>query len=241
MGRMPFVLLLALAVGLTACTNSTMPMPARDAPLAVTPLADGMRLAAGGRPLTTLGYLYRDTDGLRLVDGLSFSQGSAPMPLAPAAAQLWLDDQSIAPAQQAGQAAYGAVLARGRLDGPGRYGPGGRYGYRLADAQLQPVTPSETTIRALLDGLDPLRQRFVRLQGGLIVLPDSALLVERLEPGGAPATNARQIKLAAPLRDNALLRRLHATPTGAVRYGPVQIEGLWSGRLLAPLAIRPTT
>jgi hypothetical protein len=77
----------------------------------------------------------------------------------------------------------------------------------------------------------------VRLVGGLLAREDSALLVDRLGAGGLPEPKARQLKLGSPLRDRVLHQRLAGAPGGAVRFGQVQVEGIWRAGILTPLSI----
>ena len=139
----------------------------------------------------------------------------------------------------AGGTRYGIVVARGQLEGPGAYGPGGSYRYQMSGPHLQPLAPQETTVGALLDSAAAYEGRLVRIDGALLARSDSALLVDHLGSGGLPAPGARQIKLRGPLRDNALLGRLHAASGGAIHFGQVQVEGFWRGGALTPLSLLP--
>ncbi len=186
-------------------------------------------------------YLLIDANGARLVAGLSFSTGATPLPTDPPSRQVWLDpDDRLADivrrAQPSGDAQYLAVAVSGDLEGPGTFGPEGAFGYRMRAPTLTPLPWQETTV-ARLAGLPPAGQA-VRVTGALVASTGEAVLVEVLDPGGAPAPQARQVKLRAPVRDAALLARLTAAPGGAVRYGMVQVEGIWYDGALVPLGIR---
>lgn len=236
-----FLLVLLLA----ACSDAGAPvrLPASPTPLAFTPLGDALaRGAPASGDLITVGYIVVDAAGAWLTDGLSFSAGPTPQPLS-GADQVWLGPAAPsgldAGLRAAGTLRYAAVVARGKLDGPGAYGPGGRYRYQISAPQLQPLAAQETTVAALLDNSALYEGRLVRIAGSLLARSNSALLIDRLGPGGLPAPGARQIKLRGPLRDQALLNRLQVASGGAIHFGPVQIEGLWRGGALLPLSLLP--
>jgi hypothetical protein len=239
-------LLLALLL-LVACgeASSFPAIPPTPTPLVFTPLGDllGRNLPAAGVQVTTVGYVVTDDTGVRLLDGLSFSAGAVPQPLSDSARQIWLETESVQALggllQGAGAMRYAVVLARGRIEGPGGYGPNGGYGYRMRGAQLQTIAPEETSIATLIGAAAAYEGRLVRVTGGLLARSNSALLVEHLGPGGIPEANARQLKLHGPIRDQALLGRLKSMAGGAVHFGQVQVEGLWRGGQLTPLAILP--
>ncbi len=128
------------------------------------------------------------------------------------------------------------VLARGRLEGPGNYGPDGSYHYQMRGPQLQAIAPEETNIRTLSGNAAAYEGRIVRLTGALLAHSGSAVLVERLGAGGLPEEGARQLKLNGPIRDHKLLDQLKRTG-GGIYFGQVQIEGFWRGGQLTPLAI----
>ncbi len=241
-------ILLALML-LAACGEASVPPPPpTPTPLRFTPLAEALVLAAsapGGTDLTTAGYLVVDRMGARLVDGLSFSAGPIPQPLASLEEQIWLAADAANTLESrlypAGDLRYAVVLARGRLEGPGAYGPGGSYRYQLRDPSVQALAPQETTIAVLLESPAAYDGQLVRIVGALLARDDAALLVEQLGAGGLPAPGARQIKLRAPLRDRALVERLQSAGGGTVRFGQVQIEGFWRNGTLLPLAILPVS
>lgn len=236
---------LALVLLLVACSDAGAPArPATPTPLAFTPLTDALARGAPdpGVDLTTIGYVVVDGDGASLNDGLSFSAGPTPRPLSEPN-RVWLGagaaDSLGGALRTAGALRYTAAVARGRLVGPGAYGPGGRYRYQISAPQLQPLAPEETSIALLLDNPALYEGRLVRIAGSLLTRSSSALLVDHLGSGGIPAPGARQIKLRGPLRDQALLDRLPGGSSGGVRFGPVQIEGFWRGGALTPLSLSP--
>jgi hypothetical protein len=236
-----FVLLLARVL-LVACGSQAPGTSANitPTPLVVTPLADA--LGASGQ-VTTAGYLYIDGDGTRLVDSLSFSDGPTPRPLAEPAEQLWIDGDLSPRIQQAlrpsGPVRLAVVAAAGQLDGPGGFGPAGRYRYRLRDAQIQPLVPIETSVAALLDDRAVAEAGLVRINGFLLANDVSEVLIDRAGAGGIPERGARQIKLRVAHPDRALLAKLRQAPSGTLRYGQVQVEGIWRDRVLLPLSIVP--
>ncbi|MDW8213431.1 MAG: hypothetical protein RMJ55_07735 [Roseiflexaceae bacterium] len=223
---------------LTACTGGAPAATSVPAPTFL-PLD-----AALGAPILSApvgAYLLIDASGARLVAGLSFSGGATPAPADPPARQVWLDPGAIADdlvdrAQPAGNARYLAVAAAGVLEGPGAFGPDGAFGYRMRPRTITPLPWQETTVALL--ATTPATGQAVRVTGALIASQSEAVLVEALGPGGAPASQARQVKLRAPLRDAALLSRLTTAPGGAVRYGTVQVEGIWHDGVLVPMGMR---
>jgi hypothetical protein len=241
--RSPLIL---LAILLVACGDIISPptLPPTPTPLAFTPLSEllGRNMPLAGAAITTIGYVVDDEAGAHLLDGMSFSAGDTPQPLS-GTSRVWLGTEVVRSLggllQRAGGVRYAVVVARGRLEGPGVYGPDGSYRYQLSDPNLRTLTHEETSIPALLDNAAAYEGRLVRVAGGLLARKDSALLVEQLGAGGLPAPGTRQIKLHGPLHDDALLERLHHTSNGAIHFGQVQVEGFWRDGQLAPLAILP--
>lgn len=228
---------------LAACQEAPASQPPILTPSPATLILPGDLLRASPAPnaeVTTGGYLIDGADGAALFDGLTFEADGRPRPLATNAAPIWLGDSAASlrgVLRVAGSMRFGAVLARGRLEGPGAFGPAGQYRYRLTDVSLAPLAAVETTVGEVLDRPASYEGRLVRIVGGLLARDQSALLVDRLGVGGLPAPKARQIKLRTPLRDQALLDRLKGATGGAVRFGQVQIEGFMRGGGLAPIAI----
>lgn len=241
------VYVLLIVFLLAACSEVSAPAQVSPTPLPapVLPIADTLARGAppSGAESATVGYVVVDATGARLLDGLSFSAGATPQPLSGAAAQIWLDADAVGALtnalRTAGDIRYAAVLARGHLEGPAAYGPGGAYRYRLSSAQLRPLAPQDTTIAALLSNSATYDGQLVRVAGALLTRADSALLVDHVGSGGLPEAGARQLKLPGPLRDTALLARLRRAPAGSVRFGPVQVEGFWQNGALIPLALFP--
>jgi hypothetical protein len=213
--------------------------------LVFTPISDLQQLSlpVSGASIATVGYVIVTDSGALLIDGLTFSEGATPQPLSNASIQIWLGGEIVRSLggllQRAGSVRYAVVLARGRLEGPGLFGPGGSYRYRLSEPRLQTLAPEETSIAVLLDNSHAYEGRIVRVVGGLLARPDAALLVERLGPGGLPEPAVRQLKLRGPLRDRALLARLKRAENSSVYFGQVQVEGVWRGGQLTPLAFLP--
>jgi hypothetical protein len=237
------ILLLLLLV---ACSSDARPSaPATPTPLAFMLLSDVLNGQAGrqGNQLTTAGYLYADSSGFRLVDGITVSNAATPQPLSEAADQIWIGDTVPDSIQQAlsttGAIQMAVVLAQGRLDGPGTYGPNGAYRYQLEDPRLQPIPPAETSITNLLDNPSAYAGRYIRINGALLSSATAAVLVDKLGAGGVPDAAARQIKVRSPIRDSALLEQLQQSSNGSVRFGAVQVEGFWIDRFLIPLKITP--
>jgi hypothetical protein len=246
-GALVRIQLLLVLLVLVACGEARVPpqIPPTPTPLVFTPLGDllGRNLPAAGVEITTVGYVVADDTGARLLEGLSFSTGATPQSLADAAGAIWLGTDSVRTLggllQRAGDIRYAVVLAHGRLEGPGVYGPGGSDRYRMSDPQLQTIAPEETSIAMLIGNVAAYEGRVVRVAGALLAHSNSALLVEHLGSGGIPETSARQLKLRGPLRDQALLSRLKSAGGGAIHFGQVQVEGFWRAGQLTPLAILP--
>lgn len=237
----PLLVLLAAGACQEAGVNQLPPTPA---PVPFVLLREAL---AAGSPLpqnspTLAGYVLAQDGGSALVSELVFdADGAAHVPET-AAAPVWLGTQAVsAPFQlrAAGALQYAPALAHGSLEGPGAYGPGGRYAYQLATPTLEAWVPVEVNIGGLLDDPQSHSSRLVRVVGGLLLRNGSALLVDTLGPGGIPAQSARQIKLLGPISAPPLLDTLAQSSSGAVRFGQVQIEGVLRGRQLVPLAISP--
>ncbi len=233
------LLLLLLFLLLTAC-GMERPAPPTPVPAPTLPALSAILAAPSPGPVRTFGYLLIDTDGATLVEGLSLTPDGALAPLAPEG--LWLGAPPPLPDEppldEAGAVRYGIVSASGILDGPGRFGPAGRYAYQLAEPRITPLGLREVTIALLLENSGLYEGQAVRLRGDLLARGDSAVLVERLGPGGVPEASARQLKLDGPVRDDAALAALQRSPGNGVRFGPVEITGLWRGGRLYPLSVR---
>jgi hypothetical protein len=189
------------------------------------------------------GYLMAEAGGELLAPGLS----SGPDGLRPTGSErerIWIERPATAGTPGAmpapGQRFVLAVVS-GRLEGPGAYGPAGAYRFRIIEPRVTVVTPRETTVAGLLERPEAFAGRAVRVNGALLASPASALLVERLGPGGVPEADARQLKLARPLPLEALPESLQRSPSGDVRFGLVQVEGFWREGALTPLAILPVS
>lgn len=231
-----FIICTCLAI-LTACSGGAPAATPVSAPT-FTPLDAALDASYRSSPIAA--YLLIDASGARLVAGLSFSSGGAPAPADPPARQVWLApgdaiDSLASRAQPAGDVRYLAVAVTGALEGPGAFGPDGAFGYQLRPQTIMPLPWQEATVALL--ATTPATGQAVRVTGALIASQNEAVLVEALGPGGAPAPQARQVKLRAPLRDAALLSRLTTTPSGAVRYGMVQVEGIWREGVLVPMGM----
>lgn len=240
--RLTSIHLLACALlALAGCAEEAGTPPELATPsLAPAPsfqlLSEVLAAPSTRRAVTAVGYYYLGRDGAVLVDGLSFS-GDELRPLgAEPMQQLWLGDAPV-PADVA-RAGYAPALAQGILEGPGRYGPGGRFAFQLAGVSLQPLAPIDLTLQELLAKAFVYDGQLVRVRGALLLSPQSSLLVERLDEHGIPPGEARQVKLLPPFRDEALRARLPGA-SGLVRYGPVEVEGFWRRGALLPLGIMP--
>jgi hypothetical protein len=239
------IVFISIIILLTACrSGNTGPQISATQPpgFGYTPLTTILAAPHAG-VITTAGYYYNSGDGPILVDSLSFS-GVQPAPLDEQPnQQVWLGTAISADVQNGlrtqGAVSYAPLLATGTIDGPGAYGPGGRYAFQLSGPRLTLLVPVALTVTALLQKSFSYDGQFVQVKGTLLMNADSALLLDELGPGGVPPRTSRQIKLAEPIRDKQLLTRLTASASGNARYGEVQIEGFWRSGQLLPLGIVP--
>lgn len=233
MRRLLPLLLIAL---LAACARQAARDGAPTPPPAPTlPLVAEILAGPTPGPVRTIGYLFAGPEGAALVGAMRLGGAGAPAPL---------DDDGIwlgAAPLPAGEAAagYTIVEASGRLEGPGRFGPGGRYSFSLAEPALKPRAARDLSIALLLENSGLYEGQPVRVRGQLLTSPDTALLVESLGAGGVPDARARQVKLAAAPADPAVAASLQRSGSGRVSYGPVEIVGIWRAGRLYPLAARP--
>jgi hypothetical protein len=238
MNPMRRLLPLMLGLLLAACARETAPPPAQPAAPTLPTVGEILADPTPG-PITTVGYVFTTSEGAALIDGLRLTGAGAPAAIDEEA--IWLGPAPTLGAggalTTAGEVGYAIVEATGRLEGPGRYGPGGRYSYSLADPVLTARSARDLRIALLLTNSSLYEGQPVRLSGQLLVSPDTALLVESMGAGGVPDANALQVKLATPPRDPALAAALKGD--GRVSYGPVEIVGLWRGGRLYPLAVSP--
>ena len=227
-----------VAILLAACQNTAVPQPT---PSPVLPGELERTSIRARQEVAVAGYLLAGAAGATLAETVVFEANGRPRPLDSGAAPIWLGAEvpaSLGGAlRSVGDLRYAAVIVSGRVDGPGAFGPGGTYKYQIVPARVDPLVPQETSVEALLAQPEAYEGRMLRLVGGLLVREDAALLVDRLGTGGLPESKARQIKLGSPLRDRALHEGLAGAPGGAVRFGQVQVEGIWRAGVLAPLSV----
>ncbi|GAB4435851.1 MAG: hypothetical protein OHK0015_27080 [Chloroflexi bacterium OHK40] len=237
MAAMRALLLIVVMLALGACTSQPAPAATRI-PAPTVPAVGELLAGPRAGPVSTVGYLYLTSDGAALVGGLSYATADPPEPLG---AGLWLGELQQLPAEppltQAGDRRFGLALAHGTLEGPGAYGPGGAYRYRLAAPVIESLGVRELSIPLLLANTELYEGQPVRLEGQLLSGPDAALLVERLGSGGVPDDTALQVKLAGPIADQALTAGLRQAGAPGVRFGPVAVTGLWRAGRLYPLAV----
>jgi hypothetical protein len=235
-------LLIVLFALLAGCGPAGLPAAPTAAPAPTLPAIRELLAEPVAGQAGAFGYLYVTEAGAALVDGLSFGPAGVPAPVDDAG--IWLEPAPALPADaplaEAGGARYGVAVARGALEGPGAFGPDGAYRYRLAAAEVEPLSVRELSIPLLLGNPTLYEGQAVRLQGQLLAGPDSALLVERIGAGGVPEDSALQLKLAIPPPDAAAVARLRPAGNGDIRFGPVELTGLWRGGRLYPLSITTT-
>lgn len=238
-------LCISLICFLTACANNSMVLDVTNTPFSTVAEVVDQAPALRQQVVTTMGYLYVDSAGARLIDHISFSENTTPQPVSLPSEQIWISQELpttlASPPQQIGNVQLVPVLARGRIEGPGNFGHDGAYHYRIVDPQLQIVIPQETTIAALSQHASEYDNRLVRVQGGLLSSPTSAVLAEELGQGGVPLPQKYQIKLQAPINDLAMLAQLQSHSDDTIYFGNVQVEGIWQQKRLIPLTIIPVT
>lgn len=211
-------------------------------PLAPTlPTLDEVLAAPEAGPVSAVGVLYVTDDGAALVDQLGIDSRGAVAPLD--GEGIWLGQPATLPTEvrglKPGERRSLVVAFSGSLAGPGSYGLVGQYRYSLDEPELTSLTSRDLTIALLLENSALYEGQPVRLQGQLLAGPGTALLIERLGPGGVPDARALQVKLAAPPRDPSLRAALSTSSGGRVIFGPVEITGLWRGGVLYPLTTAP--
>jgi hypothetical protein len=187
--------------------------------------------------VSIVGYLVQDERGVVLTGGMSFA-ADPPTPLAEAP-ELWLgptppEEPALTPA---GERSFALVRVVGIIEGPGTFGPTG-LAYQVREPRITAVAPRPTQLTALLAAAATSENQVLQISGQLLSGPGTNLLVEELGPGGVPDAAARQIKLIMPAGDPALNERL--APGGGVRYGPVEVIGIWRAGSIYALAIVPT-
>lgn len=228
---------LFLALLLTACASQPTRAPGPTPPPGpTTPLVEEILAGPTPGPIRTIGYLLAGPEGAALVGPLRTGGVGAPAPLSDGG--IWL---GAAPLPADAAAAQGPVIveAAGRLEGPGQFGPDGRYSYSLAEPALEARTPRDLTIALLLENSGLYEGQPVRVRGQLLLSPDTALLVESVGAGGVPDASARQVKLGPMPADPALAAALGGPGVGRVSYGPAEIIGIWRAGRLYPLAVTP--
>lgn len=239
MAPMRLLIVMAFALALASCGGADPPPPTPP-PAPTLPAVGEILAGATPGPIRAVGYLIVTPDGAAMVDGLRLVGPGAPAPLDEGG--IWLGATPPLPPEPTlttgGGVAYVVAEVDGRLEGPGQYGPGGRYAYSLAEPVVRPRSARDLTIALLLANSGLYEGQPVRVSGQLLATAGSALLIERIGPGGVPDDQALQVKLArAP--DKATLAGLTQGGEGRVSYGPAEVIGIWRAGRLYPLAVIP--
>jgi hypothetical protein len=238
---------LALMSGLlVACTASPASSVESDDPYTsagVLLVDEAIATDNTDEPLAVVGYLFSDPQRTILCHGLSFREDGTPQPLPDAPARhIWLGTTpppEVAPMlEQHGPLRYGLLQAQGQLEPTSSSGPERFYPYQMREPTYRFIVPQKATIAALATNTSQYDGLLVEVAGVLLVSESSALLVEQVGPGGVPVVGSIQVKVAAPLRDQALVQRLAQNESGAVHFGLVSVTGVWRNRQLEPLAIQ---
>jgi hypothetical protein len=124
---------------------------------------------------------------------------------------------------------------RGRLSPPGGYGTDARYLYQFTAETVSIIAPERTTLANVADNLRSMDGALLELTGILLIGGDGTLMVETLNRGGVPPSNARQVKIRG-ITPEQVLPSLEQH--GAVRFGQVTATGWMQGGVLTPFAIR---
>jgi hypothetical protein len=239
MAPMRPLIVMVLALALAACGDAA-PAPPTPLPVPTLPAVGEIMAGATPGPVRVVGYLFVTPDGAAMVDGLRLVGPGAPASLDEGG--IWLGATPPLPPEpvltKAGGVSYVVAEAEGRLEGPGRYGPGGRYSYTLAEPVVRPRSARDLTIALLLANSGLYEGQPVRVSGQLLASAGSALLIERIGPGGVPDDQALQVKLART-PDKTTLAGLTQGGEGRVSYGPAQVIGIWRAGRLYPLAVIP--
>lgn len=212
---------------LSAC--ATTPLP---------PLLSDLLTRSPSGTQEMIAFLYYDEQGARLVSSLSVS-ADRPLPLDPPERQVWLgglDPPVDIPLTNEAGVQYGLVIAQGNWQSAGNYGPGGQWPYTLVTPSFQSITPDRVELAQLFND-NRYEGRLVQMRAALLLADGTSLLVDSIGAGGIPAAGARQIKLLHGESDQAALSQLQAR--GNVRYGYVDVIGVWRQGRLEPLLIRP--
>jgi hypothetical protein len=218
--------------------------PARPTPPPVatavpfTPLPEALRTGAGRT--ATLGYLVAEQQGAWLADTVRVGDGTISI-LTPDNSLVWCGDAAgqVEGALLGAQGRrYALVSVDGELQGPGRYGPEGRFAWQIASPQVRVVAPQETSIAMLLAAGSNSARRVVRLNGHVLLNESSALLIDKLGAGGIPEPGAQQLKLRRTARDAQLEQQLQSIGAGAFRTGQVQVEGYLDNGALTVLSMQ---
>jgi len=235
------LLLLASAALLAACAAARPTQEAgRNPEFAL--VAEALAQPQPGT-ISVAGYLLADADGERLVGRLSAGPEGL-RPVGSAQDQIWIERGEGAPAAdglRSGSGGSTLVIARGGLEGPGSFGPGGAYRFRMRAPEVQALTPREASVETLVKRPQDYDRQAVRVNGALLARPGAAVLASRLGPGGVPEAASLQLKLAGVIDEAMLPASLERTPSGDVRFGLVQVEGVWRDGSLTVLAILPVT
>jgi hypothetical protein len=204
-------------------------------------VADLMQSGMTGGSAVLVGYLYADGQRAVLSPSLSY-RANAPRPLPDATThQIWLGaapEPAIVPSlRQQGDVRYVLVQVEGQLDGPGAFGPDGRYPYQMRPTAYLVLTPRAMTLAELTANERTYEGQSVRIPGVLLASDDSLLLVDAVGDGGVPEPGSTPIKLEWLPRDPHVLERLNQPGSSQVRFGAVRAEGIWRDGALRVLAL----
>jgi hypothetical protein len=124
---------------------------------------------------------------------------------------------------------------RGRLSPPGGYGTDGRYLYQFSAETVSIIEPELTTLANIADNLRSMDGALLKVTGILLIGGDATLMVDKVDDGGVPPANARQVKIRDLSPEQI---PVHLKQRGAVRFGEVTATGWMQNGVLRPFEVR---
>ncbi|HEY1013773.1 MAG TPA: hypothetical protein VGE07_13765 [Herpetosiphonaceae bacterium] len=212
---------------LTGCAAQQQPTPARQAPanttntiLQVAELLDGRYDQAA---VTVIGPVWQAGTEARLVGGLLPNGGGGFAPAAGAGPVL-IEGVELRGLRAAPLGGYGVARLSGTV------GVGADGGRRIVASEAKVLQPVALGLAELLANSATYEGQVVAVDGSLLANQNSALLVDSIGPGGVPAGDSQQIKLAEPAPGVSILRDGSGSKT-SVRQS-VRATGLWQANRL---------
>lgn len=151
------------------------------------------------------------------------------------AGALWLAEPLPANAAPLLAPGMNYLKLHGRLSPPGGYGTDGRYLYQFGAEKVSIIEPELTTVANIADNLRAMDGALLKVTGILLIGGDATMMVDTVDDGGVPPSNARQVKIRdlSPSQIPARLQR-----RGAVRFGEVTTTGWMQNGVLRLFEVR---